>query len=163
MEEEIAVLEEEIVAYEEQLAGTASSDRTDELNASVLQLTEELNAANSRIEELEGLLPALTTPAEAAQTRVTVPDEIAVTGGVNAEIGFLNGNESFCSVYVSLLVDGETVYESGELAPGTELGQATLEKALPSGEHEGYLVWKAYNEKGELISSAMAAVTVIVE
>ncbi len=111
-----------------------------------------------RTDDLSRRTAAPAADSSQAEPVVKDPDTIAIPGYDFLELKASTREQSLplynpevnsCFFRISLLLDGETIWRSGLLAPGESVTQQTLDCALAAGEYSATLKYECFaNQSG---------------
>ena len=86
-----------------------------------------------------------------AHTATSVNNQIEVAAdGVTATWHYDNTAISSNPVTLSLVMDGQTIYTSGDVKPGESIDQITLDAPLAPGTYQAMAVTSIYDAEGNL-------------
>lgn len=84
------------------------------------------------------------TPLQPGSVRIAGYPKVEVTGGSVAHAPIKNSAENTFAVSYILDLDGETLWESGLIKPGVEVGEQRLSRALSPGVHKATWLVQAW-------------------
>ena len=79
------------------------------------------------------------------------------------KVNFYNPEVNTCYFQMNLFVDDECLWKSGNVAPGNGYYEIELDKSLPVGNKQGYLLIKCFKQNGAELNSARVKFNVIIE
>ena len=77
-----------------------------------------------------------------------------IAGQKTQKVNFYNPSINKCYFQMNLYAEDEIIWKSGNVAPGNGYYDIELNKTLPVGERQGYLLIKCYKQNGTELNSA---------
>ena len=90
---------------------------------------------------------AVTQSAEADSSNINIPGFEALDFKADKEeqsVPFHNPGNNACYFRLTLTLDGETLWQSGDIAPDEKVGEITLSHALDKGEYQAKLKYDCF-------------------
>lgn len=90
--------------------------------------------------------------------------ELVFSAGTKTQqVNFYNPEENDCYFKMELYVDGDLLWESGNVAPGDGYYTIELNKSLPAGERVGFLHIRCFKQDGTELNSAQVKFNLIIQ
>ena len=90
--------------------------------------------------------------------------ELVFSAGTKTQqVNFYNPEENNCYFKMGLYVDGDLMWESGNVAPGDGYYTIELNKSLPAGERVGLLHIRCFKQDGTELNSAQVKFNLIIQ
>ena len=90
---------------------------------------------------------AVTQSAEADSSKIYIPgfEALAFKAGEEEQsVPFHNPRNNACYFRLTLTLDGETLWQSGDIAPDEKVGEITLSHALDKGDYSAKLKYDCF-------------------
>ena len=90
---------------------------------------------------------AVTQSAQADSSKINIPgfEALAFKAGEEEQsVPFHNPGNNACYFRLTLTLDGETLWQSGDIAPDEKVGEITLSRALDKGDYSAKLKYDCF-------------------